>query len=582
MKLLMIFCFFTLVMTAPAWAAKVFRYSEAGSPTTLDPVQSATRYSNLLVTALYDTLYEYRYLKVPYELKPSLAAAMPEVSKDRLTYTIRLKKGVRFIDDACFKGGKGREVVAEDFVYSIKRHFDPATRSQGAWLWRDRIVGLDDWKKNGADYNKPVAGLKVLDPHTVQIRLVRPYPQIIYTLAMGFSSVVPREAVEKYGREFSVHPVGSGPFRLAAGFRPQRAVLERNPGYRKEVFDLRAEGYVEKLHGFTGIGALDGKSLPIVDRVEVDFIKQSTARWNSFTKGNEIQFAGIPVEQVPRTLASKDPVRLKPELAKKYHIRPEPDFGLVYSGFNMAHEDFGYSKDPARNERNRGLRCAIRKAFNWPQRIRRFYNGLGRAFPGIVPEGVDGYGGLSRESVTLDVKGAKALLKKHGWNKRNLPVLEYPGVSSVLNKQFFEQFRGFLKKIGYPRNKVRYKTFATFGDYNRALKESRLNFFSLGWGMDYPDSENLMQLYYSPNASPGSNNSNYRNPEFDRLFEQAAVMLPGQERTDIYKKMNQILVDDCVTIAGFSRTNLLVWHKNAVIYPTHDVLGNFFKYADVM
>ena len=104
------------------------------------------------MTALYDTLYEYRYLKVPYELKPSLAAAMPEVSKDRLTYTIRLKKGVRFIDDACFKGGKGREVVAEDFVYSIKRHFDPAMRAQGSWLWQGRIVGLDEWKENGADY----------------------------------------------------------------------------------------------------------------------------------------------------------------------------------------------------------------------------------------------------------------------------------------------------------------------------------------------------------------------------------------------------------------------------------------------
>tara|TARA_B100001094_G_scaffold331964_1_gene402143 strand:- start:751 stop:2496 length:1746 start_codon:yes stop_codon:yes gene_type:complete len=562
------------------FAGKVLRYAEAGSPSTLDPVQSATRYSNVIVTAVYDTLYEYKYLKRPYELKPSLAVALPKVSKDGLTYTILIKKGIKFIDDPAFKDGKGRELVAEDFIYSIKRHFDVKNRSQGSWLWRGKIVGLDEWKDAGSDYNIPISGLKSVDSHTLEIRLKKAYPQIVYTLAMGFSAVVPHEAVAKYGQELSVHPVGTGPFKLQS-FSTQKISLVRNPSYRKDLFDLKTEGYSESEHGFTGIKALAGKKLPIVDRVEVSFIKQDTARWNSFTKGSEIQYTSIPSEAVDSALASKSPITLNKKMADLYHLFPELEGGMVYSGFNMADSTFGYHKDPVRNKRNRDLRCAIRKAFNWPQRINRFYFGLGQPYAGVIPPFVEGYSDLGADSVTFDPRGAKNLLKNAGWTQKNLPILEYSGVSSVKQKQFFEQFRGFLKGIGYPRSKLKLKQFATFGDYNRAIKNRSLTFISLGWGLDYPDSENMLQLFYGPNGSPGSNSTNYSNPEFDALYEQAAVMGPGIERTKLFEKMSRILVDDCVVISGFSRTKLLVWHKNAVMFPSVTIVGNIFKYVDV-
>lgn len=564
-----------------AFAAKVFRFSDNGSPTTLDPTQSATTYSNLLVTTIYDTLYEYKYLKVPYELKPNLAAGMPTISKDGLTYTIKIKQGVMFTDDPAFAGGKGREVVAEDFVYSLKRHFDPKNISQGEWVWRDRIVGLDDWKKAGADYTKVIPGLKATDKYTIQITLVKPYPQIMYTLAMGFSAVVPHEAVTKYGREISVKPVGSGPYRLES-FSPQKAVMVRNPSYRKETFDIKAEGYDEKLHGYTGIKALNGKTTPIVDQIEVDFIKQPIARWNSFTKGNEIQYATIPVEMVDQTLSSKSPITLKPEYAAKYHLRSNPEFGFVYSGFNMAHEEFGYHKNPKTNEENKMLRCAIRYAFNWRQRIDRFYYGIGEAYPGVIPPSLPSYTELGDDSISYNPQKAKQLLKDGGWNKKNLPVFEYGGVASVVTKQFFEQLRGFLGQIGYPRNKIKFKQFATFGDYNRSLKQSELPYVALAWGLDYPDAENIMQLFYGPNGTPGSNNTNYNNPEFNALFEKAAVMPPSPERKALYGQMSKLLVDDCVLISGFSRTTLSVWHKNVTIFPNRAPHGNVFKYVDVL
>src|SRR5690606_32718194 len=221
----------------------------------------------------YDRLYEYKYLKVPYELKRNLAADFPDISKDGLTYTIKIKKGVRFADDPAFAGGKGREVTADDFVYSIRRHFDPATRSRGAWLWQGKIVGLDDWKKNGSDYKKEVPGLKALDKYTIQITLVKPFPQLLYTFEMGYSGVVAREAVEKYGRELAVRPVGSGPFKLIS-HSSKKTVLVKNPNYRKDVFNAEAEGYSEAAHGFTGIKSLNGKTMPMVDKVEVNWVKE--------------------------------------------------------------------------------------------------------------------------------------------------------------------------------------------------------------------------------------------------------------------------------------------------------------------
>lgn len=560
---------------------KVFKFSEDGAPTTFDTVQSGTTYSNTIVTAVYDTLYEYKYLKQPFELKPNLATSLPKVSEDGLTYTITIKPGVHFIDDPAFKDGKGREVVASDFVYSIKRHFDPANRSQGAWVWAGKIVGLDQWKKDGADYSKPVEGLKALDKYTIQITLTQPYPQLIYTLAMGYSGVVPEEAVKKYGRELSVHPVGSGPFKLVS-HNSTKTVLERNPHYRKEVFHLSEEGYDPNTQGATGIAKLEGKTLPIVDRIEANWVKQQSARWNSFTKDDEIVNTSLQNEQIETVLESKDPVKLRPEYAEKYNFRVATEAGFVFNVFNFDDEYFGHSDNPTTNAQNKALRCAVVKSFSWPERVSRFYLGLGHAYPGFIVPGTEGFDpAMDKSSITQDIVGAKALLKENGWNAKNLPVLYYPTVSSVRSKQFFEQFRGNLTKIGYPKNKIKIKTYATFGDFNRDIKNSKTQMVPMGWGLDYPDAENTLQLFYGPNHSPGSNSANYNNPEYNKLFAKASTMQPSPERTKIYQQLNQMLVDDCVGISGFSRTRVRMWHKNAVMWPQRDIMGNYFKYVDV-
>jgi len=560
---------------APAGPATVYRHAMDGAPRSLDPAQASSIYAKMLAVNLYDTLYRYKYLARPYALAPNLAEGMPQVSADGLIYTIRIRPGVRFIDDPAFPDGRGREVRAADFVYSIKRHFDPAMRAQGAWLWQGRIVGLDDWKADGSDYDAEVPGLRALDEHTIQIQLISPFPQLTHTLAQGFAAVVPREAVERYGAEFAVRPVGSGPYRLTR-FDSAGAVLERNPSFRALPFSLEAEGYDPIRQDLLGLEQLEGAVPPFTDRIEVEFIAEDAARWNAFIAG-ETDFIKAPVTQFDRVLQQRDPPRLLPELASRYRLAASLESGFVHTDFNMDDERIGYHHDPDQQARNKALRCAIIKAFDWRKRNAVFYYGIGRVFPGIIPPLATEFDAeADRQWVTRDVAAARDLLRDAGWHAGNLPVLEYGFPSSVTERQMFEQFRSFMADIGYPAEKIRPLTFATYGDYARAYLNREVMLTTTGWTMDYPDTENTMQLFYGPNASPGSNSANYDNPEFNRLYRAAAVMQPSPMRTALYRNMNRILLDDCVTISGIARTLILLWDRDLVMLPDRSFVGGFF------
>jgi oligopeptide transport system substrate-binding protein len=560
---------------APADESSVYRHAMDGAPRSLDPAQASSIYAKTLAVNLYDTLYRYKYLARPYELTPNLAEGMPQVSADGLIYTIRIRPGVRFIDDPVFTGGNGREVRAADFVYSIKRHFDPEMRAQGAWLWQGRIVGLDEWKANGADYDAEVPGLRALDDHTIQIQLISPFPQLTHTLAQGLAAVVPREAVEHYGQEFAIRPVGSGPYRLTR-FDSAGAVLLRNESYRGVPFSLEAEGYDPLTQGDLGFERLEGETPPFTDRIEVEFIAEDAARWNAFIAG-ETDFIKVPVTQFDRVLAQRDPPQLLPELQTRYRLAANLESGFVHTDFNMDDDRIGYHHDPDQQARNKALRCAIIKAFDWRRRNASFYYGIGRVFPGIIPPVAAEFDpGADRQWVTRDLAAARDLLRGAGWHAGNLPVLEYGFPSSVTERQMFEQFRSFMVEAGYPPEKVRALTFATYGDYARAYLNREVMLTTTGWTMDYPDAENTMQLFYGPNASPGSNSANYDNPEFNRLYRAAAVMPPSPMRTALFRNMNRILLDDCVTISGIARTLILMWDRDLKMLPDRSFVGGFF------
>lgn len=558
----------------------VYRHSMDGAPSSLDPAKASNIYANFLAVNLFDTLYRYKYLARPYQLQPNLAEGMPQVSADGLIYTIRIKPGVHFIDDAAFPEGKGRAVRAADFVYSIKRHFDPAARAQGAWLWQSRIVGLDEWKDNGADYDEDVAGLRALDERTIQIQLISPFPQLTHTLAQGFAAIVPREAVEHYGSEFAVRPVGSGPYRLAA-LNSARAVLVRNAGFRSEPFSLEAEGYDPATQSGFGLEQLADRVPPFSDRIEIEFISEDAARWNAFIAG-EVDFIKVPVTQFDQVLASRAPPALTPAMAERYHLAASLESGFVHTDFNMDDRRIGYHPDPDQDARNHALRCAIIKAFDWDRRNEVFYYGIGQVFPGIIPPVAAEFDPAEdRAAVTRDLNGARTLLSGFGWTPANLPELEYGFTASVTERQMFEQFRSFMADIGYPQEKIRPLTYATYGDYARAYLNHEVMLATTAWTMDYPDAENTMQLFFGPNASPGSNTANYNNEEFNRLYRSSATMQPSPLRTAMYRNMNRLVVDDCVTISGISRTLILLWDRDLAMLPDRSFVGGyFFRFAD--
>jgi len=561
--------------------AKIYRHAMDGAPGSLDPAQTTSIYANFIVINLYDTLYRYKYLARPYQLQPNLAVDMPEVSEDGLQLTIQIKKGVFFNDDPAFKGGVGREVKAQDFVYSIKRHFDPNTRAQGAWLWQNRIEGLDTWKTAGSDYDREVTGLRALDDYTIRITLTQPFPQLVHTLTQGYAAIVPREAVEKYGQILSSHPVGSGPFKLVSR-DSTRAVLAKNPEFRQQPFDLEDEGFDPAKHTSPGLQSLQGKSPPFVDQLEIEFIKEGAARWNAFLAG-EVHFIKVPTSQFDNILGRHAPLTLKPQYDDMYHFEASLESGFIYTNFNMADERIGYHPDPEQNRRNHALRCAMVKAFDWKKRNEIFSYNLGQVFPGIILPLVPEFDpDIDTAYIRHDLKGARQLLQSNGWNEDTLPTLEYGFPNSITERQSFEQFRNFMMDAGYPVNKIRPLIFATYGDFQRAYSQGKVALINSSWTMDYPDAENLMQLYYGPNAAPGSNSANYDNPDYNRLYEASAAMNESPERTLIYREMNQLLMDDCASITGISRTLLFLWNKNFIMKPDRSFLGGYFmRFVDL-
>jgi len=561
--------------------AKIYTHAMDGVPGSLDPAQAASIYANFIVINLYDTLYRYKYLARPYQLQPNLAAAMPEVSDDGLVVTIRIKQGVYFIDDPVFEGAVGREVKARDFVYSIKRHFDPDTRAQGTWLWQDRIEGLDRWKTEGSDYDAEVKGLRALDDYTIQITLTKPFPQFVHTLTQGYAAIVAREAVEEYGQVLSSHPVGSGPFKLISR-DGVRAVLARNPGFRQEPFDLEAEGYDPARESIPGLQKLQGRIPPFIDQLEFEFVPEGAARWNAFTAG-ELHFIKVPVSQFDNILSQRAPITLKPRYADLFAFEASPESGFIYTNFNMADERIGYHPDAEQNRRNRALRCAMVKAYDWKKANEIFFYDIGQVFPGAIPPSVPEYDATGDTSyIQHDLQGARELLHANGWNEDTLPTLEYGFPNGVTERQAFEQFRSFMTTAGYPAGKIRPLIFATYGDYQRAYSQGKVTLINSSWTMDYPDAENLMQLYYGPNAAPGSNSASYNNPDYNRLYETAATMNESPERTSIYREMNQMLMDDCVSITGISRTLLFLWNKKFIMKPDRSFVGGYFmRFVDV-
>src|SRR5438067_1478200 len=222
----------------PAAAEKVLRYAFEIAETGFDPAQINDVYSSYIIAHIFDPPYRLEYLARPYKARPNTAVAPPQVSADNKVWTIRIRSGIYFPSDPVFKGKK-RELTAQDYVYSMKRHWDPKNKSQQLYLLDKLVVGMDAIRKAALaggkfDYDKEVEGLRVIDRYTYRITLSEPAPNFIYTLTnCNLTCAVAREVIEGYADRTMEHPVGTGPYRLAEWRRSSRMVLTRNAEFRE-------------------------------------------------------------------------------------------------------------------------------------------------------------------------------------------------------------------------------------------------------------------------------------------------------------------------------------------------------------
>ncbi len=278
----------SLPLAAAAAGGKVLRYAFDVAETTFEPQRVSDVYSMTLISSIFDTPLDFDYLARPLRLKPATLVALPEVSADAKTLTLKVKPGIFFADDAAF-GGKPRELVAEDYVYSMKRMLDPKLSSPLLGEIEGKVVGVDEAlavarRQNRLDYDRPIEGLRALDRYTFQVKLLEPSYTFLFNFAdCRFACAMAREVVEKYGDDVGAHPVGTGPYRLAFWKRSSRIVLERNPGYREELFD--ADPDAGDARGQEMLRRSRGKRLPFIDRIEIAIIEENQPRYLAFLNG---------------------------------------------------------------------------------------------------------------------------------------------------------------------------------------------------------------------------------------------------------------------------------------------------------
>lgn len=515
-----------------------------------DPIQVSDRYSGHENGKVYEGLFEFHPLKRPYVLVPNLADAMPTVSADGLTYTFKLKQGVLFHDSPVFKG-QARELKTDDVFYSLRRLADPKLSAKGWWIIDDKIAGLNEWrtkyeKEAAANYDEPIEGFKKIDDYNFQIVLKRPFPQFLYSLAMPYTFIVAKEAVEAFGAEFLNHPVGTGPFTLEKFEQSNRIVYHRNQKFRDKFYPSEGAEGDDKL----GLLADAGKKLPLVDKIVVDIIPVDQTQWLNFQKGR----VDLMEMKSMYERALDDSNNLHSNLKSngvRLHIDPMLD--VTFFAWN-------YDNPVMKNKK---VRQAMSLAFDRAAYNKTFYKGLASEAQSVIPPGLAGYRKEFRNPYTKrDLALAKKLLAEAGYpNGKGMPEITVETRSDTIPRQQVELLAKNLAEIG-----IKVKVGGnTWPELIKKVTTRQHQGYTMAWGADYPDAENFLGLLYCPNSSPGSNGSNYCNPEFDELFKTATQMQDSPERTAMYEKLNEMVAIETPWIFGFNRPEVYVsqaWLRN--------------------
>lgn len=534
---------------------------------TLDPANCYDQICYIAVSQIYESLYEMEYLKRPYTLRPLLAEGFPIVSKDRLTYTFKLKKDIKYHDSETLP--KGRTVKAQDFINQIKRLAFVPTTSQGWWLFDGKVKGLNEWRKKvGSDldnfFTHDVEGLRAPDDHTLVIELTEVYPQLLYALAMNFTSPIPAKAIKENNNELTNNFYGTGPYYIESYNPSQEVILKKYKDYKTSVYPTQGDRYAHE----KGLLKDAGAKLPFVGTVKLVVMKEAQTAWLNFLKNN-IDMINLTKDHYHVALTPEG--KLKPEITKdNIHLQTSPTLIYWWLSFNM--------QDPVLGK-NLNLRKAIAHGVNIEKYIELFTYNVAQKANSIYPPGIPGYSPSAELPYSYDLEKAKEYLKKAGYPEgKGLPTLTYDvRGTDTIRRQMGEFIQQELKNIGININ-VSMNSFPAFLEKSR---KGELQFWQGGWILDYPDAENVLQLLNSANVPPGPNSSQYINPEFDELFNELKTMEEGPEKFALMAKMENMVNQDLPWVMQYYTRNYILLHNHLANFRYSDIINNNLKYLKI-
>jgi len=571
----------------PAQApTKVLRYAFRVAETGFDPAQYSDLYSNTIMANIFEAPLAFEYLARPARLKPNTAAGMPAVSDDFKAFTVRIRPGIHFADDPAF-GGKPRELTAYDYVYSLKRIYDPRWKSPKLYSFEnEEILDLPALRKEALkpggkfDYDREVRGVRALDRYAFEIRVAKPSPRFLYNLAdPATMGAVAREVVEAYGDKVGEHPVGTGPYRLAEWKRSSRMVLVRNPSYRGELYAETPPAEFPALR--EAAAKLAGRKMPMIDRVEVSIIEENQPRWIAFLGAELDLLEEMPVDFANIAIPNN---RLAPNLVK---------LGLTMDRYKRADIALSYfnMNDPVvggNAPEKVALRRAISLAYNEAEEIRLVRRGQAIIAQGPVPPETFGYDpAFKTEMGDFDPARAKALLDMYGYTDRDgdgwreLPdgsplVLEYATQPDQQNRQLNEQWKKDMARIGV---RIRF-VIAKWPEQLKQARAGKLMIWGYGWSATAPDSDGFVGLGYGPNGGQ-ANLARAKLPGFDALYEQQKVMADGPQRREILQQLAKIMVAYMPYKLHAHRVWTDMTHPWVIGAKRNIFVRDFWKYLDI-
>lgn len=510
-----------------ASSVQELRLALAHKVTSFDPAVAFNDDSLQVIGQVHETLFQYHYLKRPYEVVPSIAASMPSISNGGKVYTIKIRKGIYYHSNTPWLK-KRLEVKAQDFVNQIKRLAFRPLKSTGNWLFSGKLKGFDDFSNLvGDDFEKmmetPIPGAIALDDYTLRLELTRAEPNLLYLLCMAFTAPVPDELLYKFNNDLSEVLVGTGAFAFESK-ADGRITLVRNTQFRPEEYPSSGDRYANT----EDLLRSSSQELPFLDRIVFHYEPNESDRWKLFVNRE------IDILSMPKSFLSKV---YEPSTEEGRFIHSESIQLKHFSSVSSRWLSFNMS-DPVLGK-NLKLRQAIAHAIDFDRYIEILSNNTNLKANSIFNPGIAGYDPQHQMGYSYDVKKAKRYLKESGIDTSNYYLTYSTRGKEDINFLEAQFLKTSLAAIGL---KVKIETL-DFNDFLAKGRAGKLQFFTDNWYYDYPDAENIVQLLISSNA-PGINKSAYRNPELDSFYLKLSRTTDTHERKQIMRQVEKMVKNE--------------------------------------